>query len=160
VRWSSTYLSRWLRWTRETVHLEVDEVQDSGKTTEEVATTATTTAMLITTTGAEDLTGGDTTPRATEVATTIATHSLVTTPQATAIRDMDQGQVAGKLGEAEVILLPVAVVSKPVSVAVIKSKETPVLDTKHSCVQVEEEAEAELQDEVPCNILTLRISSS
>ena len=90
----------------------MDEVQDSGKTTEAVATAATTTAMLITTTGAEDLTGGDTTPRATEVATTIATHSLVTTPQATATRDMDQGQVAGRLGEAEVILLPIAADSK------------------------------------------------
>ena len=90
----------------------MDEVQDSGKTTEAVATAATTTAMLITTTGAEDLTGGDTTPRATEEATTIATHSLVTTPQATATRDMDQEQVAGKLGEAEVILLSIAADSK------------------------------------------------
>ncbi len=98
----------------------MDEVQDSGKTTEGVATTATTTAMLTTTIGAEGLTGVDTTPRQTEVATTIATHSLVTTPQATATRVMDQGQVAGKLGEAEVILLPIAVVSKPVSVALDK----------------------------------------
>ena len=113
-------MSRWLRWTRETVHLEVDEVQDSGKTTEGVATTATTTAMLIATTGAEDLTGEDTTPRATEVATTIATHSLVTTRQATAIRGMDQGQVAGRLGEAEVILLPIAADRNSVSVAVGK----------------------------------------
>ena len=114
------------------VHLEVDEVQDSGKTTEGVATTATTTAMLITTTEAEDLTGGDTTPRATEVASTIATHSLVTTPQATAIRDMDQGQVAGKLGEAEVILLPIAADSKSVSVAFAVDKGTTLLSWMQS----------------------------
>lgn len=98
----------------------MDEVQDNGKTTEGVATTATITAMLTTITGAEDLTGGDTTPRATEVATTITTRSLVTTRQATAIRDMGQGQVAGKLGEAEVVLLPIAADSKPKSVAVDK----------------------------------------
>ena len=132
MHWTSTCLSRWLRWTRETVHLEVDEVQDSGKTTEAVATAATTTAMLITTTGAEDLTGGDTTPRATEEATTIATHSLVTTPQATAIRDMDQGQVAGKLGEAEVILLPIAADSKSVSVAFAVDKGTTLLSWMQS----------------------------
>lgn len=73
-------------------------MQASGKTIGEVATITTTTTTLTTITEAEDLTGVDTIPRQTEV----ATRSLGTTPQATAIRAMDKGEVAGKPGEAEV----------------------------------------------------------
>lgn len=76
-------------------------MQASGKTIGEVATittTTTTTTTLTIITEAEDPTGVDTIPHQTEV----ATRSLGTTPQATAIRAMDKGEVAGKLGEAEV----------------------------------------------------------
>ncbi len=80
----------------------MEEVQDNGRTTEELATTATITITTTITTEAEDPIEVVTTPRLTGVVTITATQRLATTPQATAIRAMGLEEVEGKHGEGEV----------------------------------------------------------
>ena len=79
------------------------EVQDSGRTTEEVAITTITAAITTAATEAEAPTGVDITHQQTEVLTTTATQRPATTPQAIAIRAMDQEVAEDKLGEGEVL---------------------------------------------------------